>query len=84
MLCSFLSASAVLMLAALISRVMKPMPSASCRLLSPEGRRRAVSAGMTRVMADIAVKCVATIPPAISRLAPYFMAWCRVPLPCRK
>ncbi|MNW66193.1 hypothetical protein D3C74_446400 [compost metagenome] len=56
MLCSFLSASAVLMLAALISRVMKPMPSASCRLLSPEGRRRAVSAGMTKVMADIAVK----------------------------
>ncbi|MNP23362.1 hypothetical protein D3C76_1160680 [compost metagenome] len=51
-----MSASAALMLAPLISRVMKPMPSPSCRLLSPDGRRSAVSAGMTKVMADIAVK----------------------------
>ncbi|MNN50718.1 hypothetical protein D3C81_1653180 [compost metagenome] len=52
--------------------------------MSPEGRRSAVSAGITRVMSDMAVKWVATIPPAISRLAPYFMAWCSVPLPLRK
>ncbi|MNW21397.1 hypothetical protein D3C71_2223000 [compost metagenome] len=56
MLCSFLSDRAALMLLPLMSRVMKAMVSAICRLLSPDGRRSAVSAGMTRVMAVIAVK----------------------------
>ncbi|MNH22986.1 hypothetical protein D3C79_828640 [compost metagenome] len=64
--------------------MMNAMVSPSCRLLSADGRRRAVSAGMTKVMADMAVKWVATMPPAISRLAPYFRAWCKVPLPLRK
>ncbi|MNN79344.1 hypothetical protein D3C81_1959780 [compost metagenome] len=62
------------MLLALISRVMKATVRPSCRLLSAEGKRRAVSAGMTSVIAAIAVKWVATMPPAMSRLAPYFRA----------